>query len=150
MLQAEALALVAAKTRASLMVEGKLPEEGLAALDGDGGDVNLALARWLAGSEAAVDGKAQSLEALFAKARRNEDEADELLAEGDWGDEPELPPGPIPFLVRPTPVAIGRAGLAPTAPPPHQAPRHAGDGSGGPAWWCATEMMGLMAGVGRK
>src|SRR5206468_2602818 len=43
-LQAEALALVAAKTRASLMVAGELPEEGLAALDGDGGDVYLALA----------------------------------------------------------------------------------------------------------
>ncbi len=35
-LQAEALSLVAAKARASLMVEGGLPEEGLAALEGDG------------------------------------------------------------------------------------------------------------------
>ena len=47
-LQAEALGLVAAKTRASLMVEGELPEEGLAALGGDGGDVFLELARRLA------------------------------------------------------------------------------------------------------
>jgi hypothetical protein len=105
-LQAEALALVAAKTRASLMVEGELPEEGLAALHGDGGDVYLALARRLAGNEAGVDGKAQSLEALFAEARRHEDEADELLAEGDWGEEPVLPPEPIPFPVRAAPMHI--------------------------------------------
>jgi hypothetical protein len=106
-LQAEALALVAAKTRASLMVEGELPEEGLAALDGDGGDVYLALARRLAGSEAGVGGRAQSLEALFAEARRSEDEADALLVDGGWEDEVELPREPIPFPVRPAPVAIG-------------------------------------------
>ncbi len=106
-LQAEALALVAAKTRASLMVEGELPEEGLAALDGDGGDVYLALARRLAGGEAGVDGRAQSLEALFADARRSEDEADELLVDGGWEEEVELPREPIPFPVRPAPGAIG-------------------------------------------
>jgi hypothetical protein len=106
-LQAEALSLVAAKTSASLMVEGELPEEGLAALDGDGGDVYLALARRLAGSEAGVDGRGQSLEALFAAARRNEDEADELLVEGDWDTEPEIPRDPIPFPVRPAPIDTG-------------------------------------------
>jgi hypothetical protein len=105
-LQAEALGLVAAKTRASLMVEGELPEEGLAALDGDGGDVYLALARRLAGSEAGVDSKAQSLEALFAEARRSEDEADELLAEGDWEMDPELPAEPIPFPLHAAPRGV--------------------------------------------
>ena len=86
------------------MVEGELPEEGLAALDGDGGDVYLALARRLAGSEAGVDSKAQSLEALFAEARRSEDEADELLAEGDWEMDPELPAELIPFPLRAAPT----------------------------------------------
>ncbi len=112
-LQAEALALIAAKTRASLMVEGELPEEGLAALDGDGGDVYLALARRLAGGEAGVDGRAQSLEALFADARRSEDEADELLVEGGWDEEVELPREPIPFPVRPAPVEFGPLGDLP-------------------------------------
>ncbi|MBI2755366.1 MAG: hypothetical protein HYX52_01515 [Chloroflexi bacterium] len=77
-LQAEALSLVAAKTRASLMVEGELPEEGLAALDGDGGDVFLALAHKLAEPH----GKAadeRSLEILFAEARAAEDNEDQLL-----------------------------------------------------------------------
>lgn len=82
-LQAEALSLVAAKTRASLMVEGELPEEGLAALDGDGGDVFLALARKLAdpGSDLADE---RSLEALFAAARAATLEEDEVLANA-WG-----------------------------------------------------------------
>ncbi|MCC7368784.1 MAG: hypothetical protein IT306_10200 [Chloroflexi bacterium] len=83
-LQAEALALVAAKTRASLMVEGELPEDGLAALEGDGGDVYLALARRLAEPGDGEGGRAHSLEALFAEARRSEDEADELLVEVGW------------------------------------------------------------------
>jgi SNF2 family DNA or RNA helicase len=46
-LQTDALGLVAAKTRASLMVEGELPEEGLAALDGDGATSTW---RWRGGS----------------------------------------------------------------------------------------------------
>src|SRR5207244_10085367 len=83
-LQAEALALVAAKTRASLMVEGELPHEGLAALDGDGSDVYLALARRLAQPGEGGDGQAHSLEALFAEARRYDEEADGLLLEGAW------------------------------------------------------------------
>ena len=44
-LQADALALVAAKMRSALMVDGELPEDGLAALEGDGQDTILALAR---------------------------------------------------------------------------------------------------------
>jgi hypothetical protein len=91
---------VAAKTRASLMVEGELPEEGLAALEGDGGHVYLALARRLVAVEEDAASRAPSLEALFADARRSEDAADRLLAEGDWEDEDELPAAPIPFPVR--------------------------------------------------
>jgi hypothetical protein len=88
------------------MAEGELPQEGLPALDGDGGDVYLALARRLAGSAAGVDSRAQSLEARFADARRSEDEADEVLVDGGWEDEPELPRARIPFPVRPAPVEV--------------------------------------------
>ena len=98
-LQAEALALVAAKMRASLMVEGELPEEGLAALDG--GDLYLALARRLAGGEAGIGGQEQSLEALFAEARRSEDQADEFLVDDHWAVEPEPSPFPVPAGVGP-------------------------------------------------
>jgi hypothetical protein len=98
-LQAEALALVAAKTRASLMVEGELPEEGLAALEGDSSDVYLALARRLAEAGEGGDGRAHSLEALFSEARRREDEADELLVEEDWEDEAAGETAAIPFPV---------------------------------------------------
>lgn len=80
-LQAEALALVAAKMRSALMVEGELPEDGLAALEGDGQDVFLALARRLA-EQSAGDG--QSLEALFAQSRAIEAEADDYLVADDW------------------------------------------------------------------
>jgi len=97
-LQAEALALLAAKMRSALMIEGELPEDGLAALEGDGQDVLLALARRLTQEGAA---EAQSLEALFAQARRSEDAAEELLAEGDWDAEPVLAADPFP--VRPAP-----------------------------------------------
>ena len=77
-LQAEALALVAAKLRAALLVEGELPEEGLGDLAGAGEDVFLALARRLAGQE---DGAAHSLEALFAEARAAEAGAGVALGE---------------------------------------------------------------------
>lgn len=80
-LQADALALVAAKMRSALMVEGELPEDGLAALEGDGQDMFVALARQL--TEGSVqDG--QSLEALFAQAQAVEAEADGYLIEGTW------------------------------------------------------------------
>ncbi len=85
-LQAEALALVAAKMRSALMVEGELPEDGLAALEGDGQDVFLALARRLT-NQSPADG--QSLEALFAQTRSAEAEAEGFLAEDDWQPETE-------------------------------------------------------------
>lgn len=99
---------VAAEMRASLMVEGELLEEGQVVLDGDGCEAYLALARRLAGSEAGVDGRGQSLEALFAEARRSEDEADQLLVEGGREEEPEVPREPIPFPARPAPVDVGQ------------------------------------------
>lgn len=80
-LQAEALALVAAKMRSALMIEGELPEDGLAALDGDGQDMLLALARRLT-EERSDDG--QSLEALFAQGREADVEGDDYLTAGDW------------------------------------------------------------------
>jgi hypothetical protein len=85
------------------MVEGELPEEGLAALESDGGDVYLALARRLADAGEGGDSRAHSLEALFAEARRREDEADELLVEEGWEDEAAVSCASIPFPVPPVP-----------------------------------------------
>jgi hypothetical protein len=93
-LQAEALGLVAAKTRASLMIEGELPEDGLAALQGDGSDVYLALARRLAEARAGSGDDAHSLEALFAEARQSESQDDRLLVEEDWDEATDTQPGP--------------------------------------------------------
>jgi SNF2 family DNA or RNA helicase len=62
-LQADALALIAAKMRSASMIEGDLPEDGLAAFEGDGHDLMLALARRLTENTA---GAAGSLGALFA------------------------------------------------------------------------------------
>ena len=111
-LQAEALGLVAAKTRASLMVEGELPEEGLAALGGDGGDVFLALARWLAEPGPAEDQR-QSLEALFAEARRNEAEADDLLIEDGYDIEAEPDHEQMLVPVHALPETVGSFGELP-------------------------------------
>jgi superfamily II DNA or RNA helicase len=99
-LQADALGLVAAKTRASLMVEGDLPEDGLAALEGDGGDVVLALARRLAETGHPEDQR-HSLEALFANARQIENEADELLVENGWDSAAEQDRESMPVLALP-------------------------------------------------
>jgi hypothetical protein len=80
-LQAEALALIAAKLRAAVLLDGELPEEGLAALDDDGEDVFLALARRLTEDSTA---DAASLEALFAQAQQAAAEDDDLLADDGW------------------------------------------------------------------
>jgi hypothetical protein len=104
---------VAAKTRASLMVEGELPEEGLAALEGDDGDVYLALARRLADAGEGGDGRAHSLEALFAEARRREDGADELLVDDSWQDEALVSHAAIPFAVRSVPEGSAPPGGLP-------------------------------------
>lgn len=111
-LQADALALVAAKTRASLMIEGELPEEGLAALGGDGADLFLGLARRLA-DPCGADDQRQSLESLFVEARRNEDEADDLLDADGWDSEAEADREPILVPVDASPSAIGPLGELP-------------------------------------
>ncbi len=80
-LQAEALALIAAKMRSALMIEGEIPEDGLAALEGDGADLMLALARRLTQE---ASGEGQSLEALFAQTREHELEAEGYLIDGEW------------------------------------------------------------------
>ena len=80
-LQAEALALIAAKMRSALMIEGDLPEDGLAALEGDGTDLMLALARRLTQE---APGEGASLEALFAQTREQELEAEDYLINGEW------------------------------------------------------------------
>lgn len=80
-LQADALALIAAKMRSALMIEGDLPEDGLAALEGDGTDLMLALARRLTHE---TGGEAQSLEALFAQSREHELESEGYLIDGEW------------------------------------------------------------------
>jgi superfamily II DNA or RNA helicase len=87
-LQADALALAAAKMRSALMVEGELPEDGLAALEGDGQDMFVALARRLTESSATQE---QSLEALFARSRAAELEAEDYLVEADWAYDDQTP-----------------------------------------------------------
>lgn len=62
--------------------------------------------RRVAGTGESVEGQAHSLEAPFADAPLSEDEADELLVEGDW-EEAEAPREPIPFPVRPGSAEIG-------------------------------------------
>jgi hypothetical protein len=104
-LQAQALGLVAAKTRASLLVEGDLPEDGLAALHADGGDLVLALARRLA---APAQTDSRSLEALFAEARAQGQAADGWLAPGEWNSSPmEEPMQWLHVSAHADPVAFG-------------------------------------------
>ncbi len=79
-LQADALALVAAKLRSSLMIEGELPDDGLSALGGDGQDMLLALAKRVTEASAC---NGESLEVLFARIRAVEADANRgLTSEG--------------------------------------------------------------------
>jgi len=75
-LQAEALSLVGRKLRAALLVEGELPQEGLATQETDDGDLLLTLAKRLAAGERA---DTQALETLFAESRALEAGAGESL-----------------------------------------------------------------------
>jgi len=75
-LQADALALVAAKLRSSLMIEGELPDDGLSALGGHGQDMLLALAKRVTEASACTG---ESLEALFAQVRAVEEAANRGL-----------------------------------------------------------------------
>jgi len=109
-MRAEALALVAAKMRSALMIEGELSEEGLAALEGDHRDTFLELARRLvepaagdtAAAGAASGADARSLEALFAQAREAERTGDALLLDGEWEQLPTTPAEEVPL-----PGAVG-------------------------------------------
>ncbi|MQA00992.1 MAG: hypothetical protein GEU80_17035 [Dehalococcoidia bacterium] len=83
-LQAQALALVARKLQASLMVEGEIGDGGLAAHGADGDDLTLELARSLASGGDVSD---ESLEALFADARQTAAEADAALDARDVAPE---------------------------------------------------------------
>jgi hypothetical protein len=80
-LQADALGLIAAKVRSALTIEGELPENGLASLEGDDHDVFLALARRLIGTNGESD---QSLEEILASVRQSESEADDYLVDDGW------------------------------------------------------------------
>lgn len=85
-LQAEALALVAAKLRAALLVDGELPEDGLAALEGDGQDLFVTLARRLVDGDG---GESRSLEALFTQRQAIEAAGGAYLVDDSW----EVPAG---------------------------------------------------------
>lgn len=95
-MQAEALALVGRKLRAALLVEGELPQEGLATQDLDDGDLLLTLAKRLAAGEPA---DTQVLEALFAESRALEAVAGEALDGSAWKGQDAYSQGegtPIP------------------------------------------------------
>ena len=83
-LQAEALSLVGRKLRAALLVEGELPQEGLATQELDDGDLMLTLAKRLAAGERE---DTQALESLFAESRALEAGAGEILDGSRWAEE---------------------------------------------------------------
>ena len=87
-LQADALHLVGKKVRASLLIEGELPEDGIAGLEADDDHALIALARRLVEPAAGGNDGHGSLEALFAQARTLEAEADEQLV--DWAGDPQF------------------------------------------------------------
>ena len=82
-LQADALKLVAKKLQSSLAVEGELPEDGLAAFGDDGDDLMMALARKIVSGEE-DDDQTDSVEAVFAHAKKAESAAEELLVDDGW------------------------------------------------------------------
>jgi hypothetical protein len=109
-LQAEALGLVAAKTRSAPMVDGELPKDGLVALPSDSQLLLLALARRLAEGGA---GEAQCLEALFAASRTAEEVADEFLVAGSWDGIAEPHRELLLVAVHTGPMAVGSMGDLP-------------------------------------
>jgi hypothetical protein len=90
-LQAEALALMSSKMRSSLMIEGDLPEDGLAALECNDQDVMLALARRLTDQSVSIE---RSLEGIFARSRAAEMEGVEYLV-GEDGFATTVQPDPV-------------------------------------------------------
>jgi hypothetical protein len=83
-LQAQALALVARKLKASLAVEGELVEDGLAGHGDEGEDILLALARSLTEQ---VEASEDSLEGLFADVRNAETDLEAGLRPDDFAPE---------------------------------------------------------------
>ncbi len=75
-LQGEALSLVGKKLRAAMLVEGELPQDGLATQDLDEGDLMLTLAKRLAAGER---DDSQALESLFAESLALEARSGEAL-----------------------------------------------------------------------
>ena len=80
-LQADALKLVAKKLQSSLAVEGELPEDGLAAYGDEGDDLMMALARKIVSGD---ENEADTVEEVFAQARKAEATAEELLVDDGW------------------------------------------------------------------
>ena len=78
-LQADALALVAAKMKSSLAVEGELPEEGLSTYGDSADNLLLMLAKQITGIMNAAPVNAQTIEAEFRSARELEREGDREL-----------------------------------------------------------------------
>ena len=80
-LQADALKLVAKKLQSSLAVEGELPENGLAAYGDEGDDLMMALARKIVSGD---ENEADTVEEVFAQARKVEATAEALLVDDGW------------------------------------------------------------------
>jgi hypothetical protein len=81
-LQTAQLALVSAKLRSSLLLEGHMQTDGLAALEGDDGDTFLQLARRLTEGDHGADDAQGALDALAAEeAAANDDLLDAEVKE---------------------------------------------------------------------
>ena len=87
-------------------MEGKLPEDGLAAYGDDGDDLMLALARKIVNGEegdlSADEAGEETVEAAFAQARDAEATGEELLVDEGW------------HTVEPESVEVHRNGTAPS------------------------------------
>ncbi len=86
-IQAEALRLVARKMQSSLAVEGELPEDGLTAFGDDSQDLIMTLARQIV-NEAEFQ-TSDSLEDIFARARKAEREGERYLVNDEWHTKAE-------------------------------------------------------------
>jgi hypothetical protein len=130
-LQTSALSLIAAKLRASLMVEGDIASDGLAAFATDGDDLMVALAKKLASGDKF---DARSLEALFASNRETE-AADEALLVPDGWDAVEVDTEPVDVPAEVVAEVMAEVAAIvdarPVAPVPLDMPLfgHVGDGA---------------------
>ena len=80
-IQAKALRLIAGKMQASLTVEGDIPEEGLAAYNDNGDNIIINLVKQIIEGGNRED---DSIEEIFAKTRRLENEGEEFIVSEDW------------------------------------------------------------------